>query len=704
MSEQSKALADKSKALRKEGSLEEALMAARAGAAEDDECIASWYQVALNSEDLQKTNLALEAYEKVLELNDEFAYGWSRYGNLLKKIGRSSEAIDAYDMALIWDDTDQDAMLGLINIYAAKAELVDKDKQFEVLKKYDEIYELTTVSNINVLGNGHLQRENYIEAIKCYRKCIKESNFPYARHNMGIAYSCLEEYLNTLDILIENHAIYPDYEPTSKNIVTYTDKINELKNKLTDDCYHLIVKKEYFDVYINPFELLEAEREDDIEDFDTKKIQKLRKNLLQELDLEDGVLPWMDGIKFDKSKIITSLDELNDDTLKEYHWRVYKDESLLKFLSRGEIKLFTTTPSQELIDVRIEIRDDEEFASWIGKYFSKQYDKIFNIAIQKNKTTLINLLLGGRRLVAEHQADLCYEKSHQTLNEIIQQFRDAEKEAEKIAPSYDTIASLIRLAGLSEFLTKLPYQFKDLQNEFAQIFRSISITCNNEHDDTELSKKFLYIAKAYAPKNSTLAIKIKEDENKINEIIEKEKKKESHLSFGSTSSSITKDGVTHGNISIKTKDVASIRWGVLITNGNYSRTYNFLLSAKGIGKDINISWDATKDIEKQQDLYNKQIEAMIQFILPSVEERIRKKLETGASEVIGPCRVFKDRVQFETKGWFSSKNHVLDWNQIRTELKSGMLIVSEKRDPSVKVEMSLRDTDNAFILHILVKN
>jgi len=251
---------------------------------------------------------------------------------------------------------------------------------------------------------------------------------------------------------------------------------------------------------------------------------------------------------------------------------------------------------------------------------------------------------------------------------------------------------------------KLPYQFKDLVTEFAQIFRNISISCNNAHDDSELAKKFLKLAKAYTPKNSSLALKVKEDENKIDEIIAKEKKKESHLTFGSNSSSITKDGIKHGNTNLNTKDITSLRWGALITNGNYARTYNFLLAVKGINKEININWDATKEIEKQQELYQKQIDAMIEFILPTVLEKIKTTLASGGSEVIGPCRVYKDSVKFETSGWFSSKIHELKWNQVKTELKSGTLTLFEKRDPSVKVEMSLRDTDNAFILHILAQN
>lgn len=704
MSQESKALAKKAAALKKEGSLEEALIAARAGVGDDDDCIEAWYQVALISEELKKTQLALDAFEKVVELNDEFAYGWSRYGKLLLKSNRAEEALDAFETALIWDETEQGALLGLISIYGSDSELKDKDKQFEILKKFDDHYKLKTSNNLNILGNGYLQRENYIEAINCYKKCLRESDFPYARHNMAIAYACIYEHLNAVDILEENKALYPDYEPTLTNLATYTEIINKNKNSLSQDNYQLIDKKEFYDLYINPFQLLEADRDADLDDFDIKTIQKLKKNLLQEIELEDGLLPWMGEINFDKSKIISYLEDLNDEQLKEYHWRVFKDESLLNFLSKGEINFFTELPSQELIDIRIEIRDDENFATWIGEYFTKQYDKLLSIAIQKNKSNLVKVLLSGRRLAADIQTDLLFERSHQSLNNVLQQFRDSESQAEKRLPSYQTIEMLIRNAGLNEFLLRLPYQFKDLQNEFSTILRSISISCNNIHDDAELSKKFLQLGKAYTLKNSSLELKIKEDEKKIDEIINKEKKSESHLTHGSVSSSITKEGIKFGNTFLKTEDIHSIRWGILVTNGNYSKTYNFLLVAKGYGKEIKITWEASKDIEVQQGYFNKQIDAVFKFIFPSVLEKIQKKLSAGVSEQIGPCRVYQDRIEFETKGWFSSKSHSLKWHQVETDIKSGAMTIFSKRDSSIKIEMPLRDIDNAFILSFLVSN
>lgn len=702
MSEKSKALTKKAIALRKEGSIEEALVAARAGVAEDDECIESWYQVALNSEDLKKNQQALDAYEKVVELNDEFSYGWARYGKLLKRTGRSADALDAFEMALFWDETQQDALLGLIEINGPNGEHEDIDKRFEALKKYDEAYNLSTATSINALGNGYLKRKYYSEAINCYYRCFEKEYFPYARHNAAIAYAYLNEYLNAIDILEENRGLYPEYEPSQTNIKSYTEIINKNTGKLKADSYNLLDKKEFYDLYINPFELIEASRDDDIETFNVKKIKKLRSDLLQEIDLEDGMLPWMGDIIFDKSKIISNLDDLSDEFLKEYHWAIFRCKNLLNFLSKGEIYLFTEPPARELIDIRIKIREDDGFASWLGKYYAKQFDKIFSIALQKNKPSIINILLGGRRLVADFQIDLCYEKSHQTLNSLVLTFKDLENKAEKIPPSYEKVIASISDAGFDEYIFNLPQQFKDLQTELARLFRNISISCNNIHGNPDLAKLFLQLAKKYTPKNSSLALKIKEDENKIDEIIAGEKKKESHLVFGSISSSITKEGLKHGSTILKPKDITSVRWGILITNEKYSNSYNYLFIAKGLGTEVRINWSASNNIEKQQALFEKLIDAFIEFIFPSLVEKIKDKLAAGMSEQIGPCRVFDDAVQFETKGWFSSKTHVLKWNQVKIKAKNGMIIINDKRDPSVKVEMSPRDTDNASILHALV--
>jgi hypothetical protein len=45
--------------------------------------------------------------------------------------------------------------------------------------------------HLNILGNGYLQRENYIEAINCYKKCMKESDFPYAIKNDWVMFQLI---------------------------------------------------------------------------------------------------------------------------------------------------------------------------------------------------------------------------------------------------------------------------------------------------------------------------------------------------------------------------------------------------------------------------------------------------------------------------------------------------------------------------------
>ena len=50
-------------------------------------------------DDLNKSDEAIKAYDKAIEINPRNAYGWSNKGDVLVKLGKSDEAIKAYDKA-----------------------------------------------------------------------------------------------------------------------------------------------------------------------------------------------------------------------------------------------------------------------------------------------------------------------------------------------------------------------------------------------------------------------------------------------------------------------------------------------------------------------------------------------------------------------------------------------------------------------------
>ena len=85
-------------------------------------------------------------------------------------------------------------------------------------------------------------------------------------------------------------------------------------------------------------------------------IQKKKRALIQELELEDG---WSESIGFqiDKSRALGICDDLLDEQKRDFHWIVFKDWPLCYFLQYGDIRLFW----------RVLTKDSPENRSFFGE-------------------------------------------------------------------------------------------------------------------------------------------------------------------------------------------------------------------------------------------------------------------------------------------------------------------------------------------------
>jgi tetratricopeptide (TPR) repeat protein len=117
MSEASNELYDQAKILRLDGRYEEALLKAKGAVNLNPNSANAWWEVALSSNALKKIDAAIEAFEKTVELSEEFAQGWSYYGKALQSAGRKEDAINAFEMALELDDSESTALIQLMQIY-----------------------------------------------------------------------------------------------------------------------------------------------------------------------------------------------------------------------------------------------------------------------------------------------------------------------------------------------------------------------------------------------------------------------------------------------------------------------------------------------------------------------------------------------------------------------------------------------------------
>ena len=113
--------------------------------------------------------------------------------------------------------------------------------------------------------------------------------------------------------------------------------------------------------------------------------------------------------------------------------------------------------------------------------------------------------------------------------------------------------------------------------------------------------------------------------------------------------------------------------------------------------------EGRQGIEKQQDLFNEMVRAVMTYLLPTVLNRINAQLARGETVKIGDCTVSKTSVQFSTQGWFWTKTHDLPWERVNAKLESGNIIISDKSAPGTQMVMDFRQTENAIALVLLAE-
>jgi len=695
-------LIDRAFELRKKNCVEESLLAARSALRMDPESADAWWLIAINNESLENYEVALEAFEKSLELYENNAHRWVRFGKALKRDGQNDVAIDAFETALKIDSSQRDALENLAAYYCWDGEYKNDELGFKYLKLLDDEHTVTSNSYINKLGSYYYSKHLYLDALRCFKRCIEYSDFYFGFTNTGLAYLALGQRLNALDIWYEGSKYYPEAERQKQEfeaaLKTFRDDI-----KKTDATKEILPKDNWYEKYLNPFELLGIDEDKDLSEISAKEIQSLRKLLLQEIDLEEGRVQWLNQTTIDKSKAIGLVDSLNDENLKFYHSVIFGCKPVLNFLSKGDISLFLMEPCDELIEF-VGAFDDEDFQEWFSLIFAKQFDSVFRRVLNSRNTHIYKLLLSGRHWVNDTHLSELFASSYDEIDKLLNGLREAKKISKEVKPSYQGTLSTLNKSDLQTLLPPLPAQFLELQEEAAKLVRSIAINAMNEFQDSSESSKLLSLASTLIPKGSSLSFDLEEDTQTINEIIANEKKDESALSIGKVLTSIKKEGVRYDTRFIPANTIESVCWGYSVTRGQYSSTYEYCFKFTGSGQTIDVKWSGTNEGDKSKEFYDKHVKALLRFIFPIATEYVKNQLDRGDSVTIGGCRLSRSRVEFETKGWFKATSHSIPWTKLEVDIANGDIRLWSVDDSSKKVSFPIMSTPNSFVLFSLVKN
>jgi tetratricopeptide (TPR) repeat protein len=693
-------LLEKARDQRKRDRYEEAVISAKLATIQDPDNADGWWLLALSNISLGRKEAALEALKETNDKAPYFALAWAKRGSLELDLGAPEEAASSYESALNCDNDELEALRGLVHIYGQNDDAKKRAEEILVLTKLDGLQGLSSWE-LNRLGILHFRNNHGFDAIKYWSRNAHQSDDTASLFNLGLAYNMddVSQDVDAVDCwrLVLRRDV--THEKAPGRIQAVKTRLLDLARKVQSSRKSLChTEDQWYSIYINPFQLLNCPKDFDFGDLEPKVVQKWKKTLLQEIELEEGKLHWMPGLTVDRSKAIELAEKLSDIEVASHHWEVYKCKPLLEFLSKGDINHFLLDEDWSPLDFIERVNVSVALREWLSDPFSAQYDRIFSKAVSARNVPVIEALLDGRRWVMPSHADRCFENALREADSILIPLRELKDQAEAIKVTVKQIEEVLETHKIISILNLLPPYFRNLQNEAVSLVRSIAIDAHNVHEDSELSLAIIEKSKNFSFKSVELTQRLKEDFEAISEIIKKQREHECHLTFGNARHwKITKEGVSDNGDLCPANEIRALRWGIMVEQNG---SHNYLFAAKRrTGKEYMVTWTSS-DRVKQDELFETLINAAFHYIIPGVIENLLDGLKRGGTLTIGPIQVTQFGMSFESK-WliFSSQNQV-PWSGVDVVLQNGSAIVIDKIRGKKSPPVSLRDVPNAMLLRL----
>jgi tetratricopeptide (TPR) repeat protein len=694
--------------LRNEGRVEESIIAARKATSMEPASPNAWWQLALSIAQKDGDGTALNQFKKTVELSPEFATGWHRLGLSHSKLKQTQEAEEAWLIAVDIDAERQDSLRELLRIYRERKAEGDDEKFLNTLKKLEANNALTSL-DLNSLAVAYHKKNEFLNAIPFYKRYLAERDDQWGYFNIGLAYSdpSISQDVDAIDSWRQSLRVNPEYDKPLQSIAKLMPKLLDLRSKVlaSRENASLLSQEQRFANYINPFQLLNLYEVLSPHALDLKEIQRAKNALIHEIQLEDGLVPWIPGLTIDRSRVIQVSDELFDETKKEWHFIVFQNKELLDFLSNGSIDLFLIHESLSPLELLQTIEQKDGFTGWLSPRFATQYNQVFAKALEVRNADIIEAMMDGRRWVLPEHEDICFESAVRQCEKLLEPLRKIKSEAEVSKPSLRAVKIALEIEQAGKILKLLPASFHAVLSEAASLVRSISISTNNAHHDADLAKAILALANDFATRAPTVRMKIEQDAKTLDEIIQREKKDESFLTFNGNEYSITREGAKFADRKLLASEVEKIRWGIVNSRTGEVQSQEYTLVLVGpSAKTLSLNWISTRDKEKNRDLFFNFVSAVEAYILPTLIENITYELKRGATVYVGGFALTKAGVTFRTKGWFKTKEELCPWKFLKSEISRGDVLISDSANPNLKITLPLIQIDNAWVLHQIVKN
>lgn len=475
----------------------------------------SWQYLVLSNRNIERYETVINTCKDALREHPRSAWLWRELGNVYVRVERLVEAESALGQARRLEP--QSAWL-----WRYYGQLYRKQKNYNAeAKAIEELVELgeANSTDLNQLGIAHHDNKNYGRALEFYRRSALVTPNTSAYFNMGLVFNDTEvsQDADAADSYRRALKINPAYAKAQEKLAATKTKLAPLAEQALAQAKGLVRNDERYQHYLNPFEVLQVDA--DAEEIDVKALQRSKKKLLQELDLNDGKVSWLDEQPLDKSRVLAIEEELDDTDKQEYHRLIFQNEPLLRFLTHGDIRHFLFSDDY-FPEGALDLLDkDEGFRAFLSGPFAAQYNAVLSRAIDKKALAVVEALFDGRRWVEDTDLEECLAGAFKKIGHQVEVIRNLEKESETRLVGFPEVQNALNVQGTVALFNLLPAQFRVQQTQMVACLRSLAINCHNKHGQTAMSKSILLLCKQFRFKSHALNERLKEDYEKIEELL-----------------------------------------------------------------------------------------------------------------------------------------------------------------------------------------
>jgi tetratricopeptide (TPR) repeat protein len=477
----------------------------------------AWQCLVMSLRNTRATEAGVETAKAALKAHARSAWLWRELGQMLIKLDRLDEAHKSLDQAKRIEPRSE-----WLWRYFAQLHKARKHPTLEA-EALEELFELDKASgtDLNRLGIIHHDNKNYAKALEYYRaSAIAEaSTSPY--YNMGLVYNDPEvsQDVDAADAYRRALLIDATYQKANSELTSTKAKLIPLADEARIQAASLVRRDECYQHYLNPFEVLQLDPEDEYDDVDPKAIQRAKKRLLQELELNEGKIGWLDDQALDKSRALTIDDELLDESRRRYHLTVARNKRLSRFLTHGDVDHFLYADDYFPVDALELLDEDDGFRAFLSKPFAAQYNALLTRAMDKRAMAVVEVLFDGRRWVEMEDLDKCLTGAYKRAGQLVEIMKQLASESENRLVGLPEVQNALSVNDIPGVLNLLPVQFRGHQTQVVGALRSMAINCHNGHQQTEMSRGILLLCKQFHFKSPELNEQLKTDYDKIAELI-----------------------------------------------------------------------------------------------------------------------------------------------------------------------------------------